>query len=663
MKRFSSVLFILILASSSCKKFLDTKNPDNVTPENYFNTEAEINRALMGVYDPLGSADLYSERYYYNLNAATDELMPVFFVSRSTNTPLNNTHATSDPAVDGFWRTCYIGIQRANVLLENFEKANMPKEKRDCIEGETRFLRGYYYFLLASNFGDVPLITTATRSITNTDIARTPIKDVYNQVVDDMLKAESLLQNQKISSIGHSGRVTLSAVQSILARVYITMAGAPLKDISKYDSVLVYTSKVINSGEHSLNPSYSQIFTNLAQDKYDIRECIWEVEFKGPNINPNFEAGRVGVFLGLGVAVTGTPNVTQIGFNCSNKFLNTYQPGDIRKFWNCPPFTSSMTSAVNGVVSRVIATNGVNRQGWFNPPGKFRRELELIPATNVGNINWPIIRYSDVLLMHAEALNEVNGGPTADALEKINMVRRRAMPVSTGVIDNIVMTNFGSGYLANVVPNVTLENATGSGATFITFVSANRVFVYLTDPGRNYSGPVTINIGTKWAANTTYPGNTQLAAPNGRLYTLPAAGGTTNGTPPTHTTGSSTAAQTGVALTHAGFAATATANAVIPQIDLPAGMSKQDFFEAIKDERSRELCFEALRRPDLMRWGIYYDTMKEMVSYINDNTYVDPTQKPIFITPFLYMDKRHELLPIPQRELNLNNLLVQNTGW
>src|SRR5690606_4169781 len=110
-------------------------------------------------------------------------------------------------------------------------------------------------------------------------------KEVYNLVVTDMLEAEQLVDEVEggntEKTVNFGGRISRSAVQGVLARVYLKMAGYPLMDQSKYADALKWALAVKNSGLHSLNPDYTDVFMKYARDEYDIRESIWEVEFYG----------------------------------------------------------------------------------------------------------------------------------------------------------------------------------------------------------------------------------------------------------------------------------------------------------------------------------------------------------------------------------------------
>ncbi len=226
-------LIAIISISVSCTKVLDTKPTDFVSPKNYYNTPEDLQNALNGVYDILGSKPLYAQDMLYAFNAQTDEAAFNYWNSSGNVAYAYYEYTSSSNEIGNFWGTIYQGIYRANSLLANIDKPKLSKEKRNLIKGQALFLRGYYYFLLVSNFGDVPLILEPTKSVTNVSIARTPLKQVYQQVLADMTEAETLLQTQTSTSLKFAGKVSKSAVQGVLARVCLTMAGEPLKDVSK----------------------------------------------------------------------------------------------------------------------------------------------------------------------------------------------------------------------------------------------------------------------------------------------------------------------------------------------------------------------------------------------------------------------------------------------
>jgi len=543
--KYIKYIYILAFVSSmvSCKKFLDTEPTDFLAPETYYNTAEQLNAALMGGYDPLGWETMYGNNLYSNLSICTDES----FWNRSGQTTGTqvNIFDYSNTDITSFWAACYTGIERVNMLIANIDKPEMDETARQNILGQALFLRGYYYFLLASNFGGVPLKLEPQPSVTNPNninVPRSTAKEVYTQILKDMTDAESKLNT--ITANGNPGNISKTACQGILARVCLTMAGSPLNETEKYAEALSWAKKVQESGEHALlttfdatltNSAYSQIFINEMADKYDIKESIWEVEFYGNRISDSYqENGRLGNTVGLAF----TPSVDSpdsIGYcygfvNITRRHFLRYGTGDLRRDWAIAPFrynNAAPFARVNWTATQIYNRN----------VGKWRRSFEKLTPKhkNYTPTNFPLLRYADVLLMIAEAENEVNG-PTAAAYDALNQVRRRAY---------------------------------------------------------------------------------------------------------------------GLSLT----AASAVA-------DAPAGMGKDAFRTFIQEERSRELCFEGLRKADLIRWGIYVDRMNTI-----GNEIATDAANPSFKWGGLggqSVSARNVLLPIPSTEMSVNKAITtadQNPGW
>jgi len=592
-------LLLLTCSVSSCKKFLEELPRDFVSPENYFNTETELNTALNGVYDIMGSAALYGEVLWSQFEVTTDES---FYRQSTTTIGLQvYNYDSNNSSVQGVWKALYAGIERANILLANVNKPKMSDETRNVMRGEALFLRAYYYFLLVSNFGDVPLILQPTGSVNNPAVARTSSKIVYDQILADMTTAEGLVR--PITAYTYAGRVSKSAVQGILARVCLKMAGFPLRDVSKYQLAADWAKKVIVSGHHSLNPSYQQIFINHMQDLYDLKEGIWEVEFQGNLLAAGVnETGRLGVLGGL-AGTNATIGNSYGQWNGTRVFYDIFSPQDLRRDWNIGFYYYS-GATTNKVYQTVAEAKSV---------GKWRREYELLTPknNNYNGANFPLLRYADVLLMYAEAMNEV-AGPSQEIIDYINLVRQRGHgKVLNGTnIYSINVTAGGSGY--TTVPTVTLS---GGGFTEAATATASIL-----------NGRVT-------AITVITPGSFYKTVP-----TITIAGTTGTGAQATATLSTPTDAN----LTAAEVA------------------SKESLRLSLIDERSKELCYEGLRRGDLIRWGIFIEKMKNCASVATLRN----------IAAFKYasrggdnISEKHNLLPIPLSEISLNKLLTQNPGW
>lgn len=598
---------VLLISQISCKKFLDTKVQDFISPSDYYTTDAQLNLALNGVYDVLGDPNMYGERMEYRFGMEGDE--GYYSQINPVSGPCQYNYTSADAEVNLFWTALYKGIARANILLANVDNNNsLSDASRGKVRGEALFLRSYYYFILAQNWGGVPLILKPV-SPSNTDIPRTPLKDVYAQILTDMTAAEGLVGD--IGTIGFGGRVNKSAVRGVLARVCLAMAGEPLKDVSKYKDASAWAKKVIDDATagHSLNPSYSQVFINYAADKYDMKESIWEVEFRGNGTDTYTETGRFAYFasqycLNL---LTGYAN----GFiKPTAKFYQLFTPGDLRREWVTPAFTYSSTGIAGTKTFITPPATAAAMYSLFT--AKYRREYEILTPKNIGvsPMNFPLLRFSDVLLMYAEAENELNG-PTQPAKDAINLVRRRGWV--TG-IKTVTITSGGSGY--TTAPTVIFSISPGTDAVGTAVITGGKV------TGITFADDEIL--GTK-------VGSGYATAPT---ITFSGGGGT-------------------------GASATATIYSKT-DADLTASMSssKDNLRLTIQDERSRELGFEALRRGDLLRWGIFVPSMQAVANMISVNV-----PGAFYGVWFSNVSSKHQLLPFPAVEKSLNNALDQNPGW
>lgn len=522
MKRTILLLLLLPILGGSCTKLLD-KEPDFVTPDNYYNTEDELLKALNGVYNRM--IDTYGRMYsrgLFSYFVVSDE---AFFKNISINNIRVMVMDAGHLDISRLWEIPYEGINRANLLLENVDKANVDEAERNAIKGEALFMRGYYLYLLADFFGPIPLKLHSTQSANDEYLPRAPLTEVYAQIVKDMKEAEQLVH--EIDYFSYNERVSKTAVQAMLARVFLKMAGEPLKDVARYEDALEYANKVITSGKHSLNPDFKQIFINHSQDINENKECLWEVGMYGNKIGSIDQAGWVGVENGIecpdeNIGVSGGAMRT------TAKLYSLYGTKDtLRRDWCIAPY-KFVSSGGSTVKSYFTAAQIYDRN-----PGKWRREYELgTKARSYNSTNFPLIRYSDVLLMKAEADFYVHNAPTPEAYEAINMVRRRA---------------FGK--------------------------------------------PVDV--------------------PNA-------------------------------------------------DADIPTNLDNVDFVDSLRNERLRELCFEGIRKHDMIRWGIYVSEMNRMGNDINATA---PSTYRYAGSAGRNTTARDVLFPIPTTELTVNKKIYQNPGW
>lgn len=614
-------VIIFLLPFSSCKKFLETTPEDFLTPVNYYETEAQLKSALAGVYDRIGRTETYGDYMIGRQGIHADE----GFYSASAQKVGSYVYNIddTDPLIEGTYKVLYDGVNRANYLLANVDKPVMDEAERAAIKGEALFLRSYYYFLLVIYFGDIPLIIAPIASADDTNAPRTPAKEVYNQIIKDMTEAEGLVKTA--GEVGYGGRVNKSAVRGILARVCLQMAGNPVNDVTKYAEARKWAKKVMDPDPkdgfvHALNPSYSDVFIKMCKDQYDVKESIWEIEYYGTGTDGFSELSRQGS--NNGILYKGEDN----DYGYSYGFVQV--PA---RMWYLYPDPTSLQSSDErrdwSIASYKIAgdpayeTPFTVAQLYERTPSKWRRELEVNSPKpkNGGSINFPLLRFSDVLLMFAEADNMVNG-PTAEGIEAVNKVRRRGYgkTLTPEAVKMITLSNVGAGY--TTAPTITITGGGGSGATAKTFVLAGKLTrIKILTEGSGYTSNPVVSI-------TGGGGTGAVAVPilSKRLTNI------------------------------ADLTSTQTAD-------------KISFQSLIEDERSRELGFECLRKADLVRWGKFLTNMKRIANdFVNGNAPIPKASTGTLFGALGYQNAtaRDVLWPFSPREMALNkNLRPQNIGW
>lgn len=371
---------------SSCSDFLEEEPKSLITTGNFYNNVSDATKALYGGYNNLGP--LYSS---LGVGIVSDLAADVFGQGGGAggSQALVFDDFTFDASTDvlrNLYETHYTLINNVNTLLANMEGRNLGDERiQEIVMGEAKFLRALAYFNLVRIYGDVPLRTEPSTSTLGLDISRTPASEVYGQIVTDLTDAVSLLEEESLER----GRINRIAAHSLLAKVYITT--------QNYEQALQQIQEVL--GKRSLYPDYGDNFK--IENENNLIESIFEVQY---GLRP--ENSNIIQFL-TPDAVTGHGFVYGV-YKAEDELLSSFADNDQRKeftFWN--------------------STGDKQFDGYFIK--KFNDGLlPGVQATDAGQINYPVIRYADVLLMFAEALNAQNNGPTPEAYDAVNQVRNRA---------------------------------------------------------------------------------------------------------------------------------------------------------------------------------------------------------------------------------------------
>lgn len=431
------ILIIISLISSclfmiSCKKSLLNTEPDNkYTESNFWNSEADANAGLTACYAALTDDGLYggdatalwedgaSPNEYDYSNSMGFNVIAEGLQSASNSTIINNR-----------WAHCYSGIGRCNTFLAKVDQIDMSEATKTRMKGEARFLRALYYFLLENYYGDVPLVLDPPNVATQVDLPRTPREQIVQQVLSDLDSAAQVLPIKKYGS-ADLGRVTKGAALSLKARVLLFEASPLLNtgnDINKWKEAADAAKAVMDiaaQAGYGLYPDYRALF--LPENENN-KEVIFDVQFIYPFEGNSFDLidkqyNTDAPLLDLAEAYdmqNGLPITDPAsGYNADSPYVNR----DPRLYATIVyPGDTFMGQLVTP--SRFAITGyGLKKYSVYDK-GPASPDVSDLKAGQ-SYTNFILLRYADILLMYAEAQNEVSG-PDASVYSAINMVRERA---------------------------------------------------------------------------------------------------------------------------------------------------------------------------------------------------------------------------------------------
>jgi starch-binding outer membrane protein, SusD/RagB family len=423
----------LLLGYTGCTEFLAEQAPSNLTPESFYTIPDHAEAALASVYADLrfmgNGAGIFSSNWQL-----LEALTGTSTTETAQNSDLNNlyglVHDGNTVHVVNYWNGLYKVIAQANQVIAKVPPINpMPEVQKKKILGEARFLRADAYFTAVRLWGDIPLITNPqTASSEDFSPKRTSQEEVYKLIVDDLLAAEAA----GLPWMDLSGRVNLAAVKAQLARVYLTMAGFPLnKGASHYKLAADKAKEVIdyanaNPGVINLFPTYEDTRRESLKNRVEhlFMHQYNAVVAQNPmgNMFPNFKPVT---FNGPGGTGSTVPTLA---------FYQSYEPGDLR------------TKDQDGYFYTTYFTNGSGARFELGAPYIFKHFNRVangtagVPGSRANNLNVPQIRYAEVLLLFAEAQNEV-GGPTQEAYNAFKRIRDRAQ-LTTPALGTYTQTSF-----------------------------------------------------------------------------------------------------------------------------------------------------------------------------------------------------------------------------
>lgn len=424
---------------SSCKKYLTTDPVSSFSPDYAFSDAVNAQKAVLGVYNSLTGDQGYGIRLSMYYPYDEDNMMgqggtPYPDGERRDIAHYNVTAANTQLA--GPFNQLYAGVEKANICIYYIPKMAMyangteaQKKELKRLYGEALTLRAQFYLELLRNWGDLPAQFIPSSMETNLYKPKTDRDTIYDRVLNDLLLAETLVPWR--TEVTRDERITQGAVRALRARIALFRGGYSLRRASSsYGQVMARPADYKNyyqiakdecyaiiqrEDQHKLNSSFQSVFKDaLCAKKLETNgEVIWEVAMGGGT--SALGDSKLGYYNGPRTNSKGNGALTVLP-----NYFYSFDSTDTRRDVTCAPYDLKADLTFTGRALQTIVD------------GKFRRDWilsgnDLInSAAQYFGINWPLIRYSDVLLMYAEADNEINNGPSASAITAFEKVRLRA---------------------------------------------------------------------------------------------------------------------------------------------------------------------------------------------------------------------------------------------
>lgn len=424
-----SILILSCAMLTSCKKFLDRKSQSQFDSETTFENSAKAEMAVLGIYTLSFNRELY-----YQFGMGTDECISTEGSTNSKNQFSNYVYSPDITPTDTY-TSMYRAIEYANICIKNLSTMkgvdSADQKKINMLLGESYALRAMSFLNVVRFFGDVPYPTIPVQDAGTFTSSRVSRDTIYDGCVADLQKAIDLLPWKSEGMVPTPERFTKNAAYGILARTALYAAGYSLRwDLNTYAASSVKLAQrsdanrikqlyqiasdacnaIIQKGENSLLKSYEQVFRDLVSGNYN-NESMLEYGQYGTDVN----SSAIGYTNGMFTHTSSMYGKAQPAMGAIPTLYYDFQDGDTRRDVSIANYGITATS------QRQLNSYGANTIGKFRVTWKSSAGT----AINKRDINWPWLRYSDVLLMYAEAQNELNNGPTAAAKAAYEQVRTR----------------------------------------------------------------------------------------------------------------------------------------------------------------------------------------------------------------------------------------------
>lgn len=685
-------LAFVILALSSCMDL----TLQSTKPTLNDSSESLMRGLLTSGYNIMMSGTMYGEASWSSVGGCDTDESYYKYLTTLDNTTIGGHGITPvSSSVKAYYQQFYQGIESCNMMLEMAKQVTLDSITKNDLIGQARTLRAFYYYQLAVSFGPVPLKTVPTHLMTNFELKRDSVKKVCQFALNEMRSSIPLLK--PISQVGFTGQITKSAAEALSFRVAIYMASHPdIQDVAKYDSIAVWGKKFIDSGLHALNSTpytpltannstwnetvsaYARLFVRNMENKSawggEDKEGIFDAIFYAKSTTTGTYANlgylvnqKLGSLIGVECGITSV-NQNPIGF-CKAFYLpqptllTKYESGDLRALWNINTYCYKDSIASNkrypfyffDFAAASVASNGKKPTTGMVSLTPTRKAV-LVPSFLNSTINTD----------PASIMIYDGGAGYKDStywvpLDGYPLGLKNTPGTITGIKHQTTdVTRATTLFYPDRTTRVQVQVQGGSITAILAIASQGGLFplsgfTAVTDRGigkwrREYE----INLTPERNMNFTscnFPviryADVLLMVAEASLFNSGSKGGATVADGKEYLN----------MVRRRGYGLDPKTPSVKVDRELTLDM--------IQDERSRELCFEGVRRTDLVRWGeVTYRKVATKVNADIDLYSGGLTIAKTAINLLISNYKKYQILPIPSSEISAApNTFYQNAGW
>jgi len=440
--KMTTLLAGLLLLISGCQKFLDQQPISQAGPAMVFNDVESTKKALAGVYSRLMGDQGYGIRLSLYYTVDTDETMGPSGGGDNDRRDMARYLLTPGNAqLNRPFQQLFQGVEYANICITNIPKSpaylngtDQQKAQMKRMLGEVLTLRAQYYFEAVRIWGDLPahFDEASVQATTDPFPKQTDRDSIYDKLLNDLEYASQLVPwKNELSAIGDQAdeRITKGAVKALRARIALFRGGYSLRNdgvmrrgsnyLQYYQIAKDECNDIMQSGQHQLNPSFKDLWKNQVC-AHAVNDPDGELMFQASAYgNTAVEDSKLGYYNGPTMNGYGNKSI-----NILPTYFYLFDSTDLRRDVTIAPYNVGPDGVTKICVGGTSLNDGKYRRDWITNPSFAPNN-----AIQYFSLKWQIIRYADVLLMYAEAENELNG-PTASAYQALNQVRRRGFGVA-----------------------------------------------------------------------------------------------------------------------------------------------------------------------------------------------------------------------------------------